>query len=64
MELTRFQNKIKLLKLLERVTILVKEGIKESTAKIKGRYTTIKLDVFVLMANMVFVQQSTHLSIV
>jgi len=55
MELTRFQDKIKLLKLLERVTILVKEGIKESTAKIKGRYTTIKLDVFVLMANMVFV---------
>jgi len=49
---------MKLSKLLERVTILVKEGVKESTAKIKGRYTTIKLDVFVLMANMVFVQQS------
>jgi len=55
MELTRFQDKMKLSKLLERVTILVKEGVKELTAKIKGRYTTIKLDVFVLMANMVFV---------
>jgi len=63
-ESTRFQNKIELSELLESITILVKKGVKESTAKIKGKYITIKLDVFVLMANIAFVQQLTHLPIV
>ncbi|KAJ7125480.1 putative RNA helicase [Mycena crocata] len=58
----RQEEKLELAKLLERVPIPVKEGVEEPAAKInvllQAYISQLKLDGFVLVADMVFVQQS------
>jgi pre-mRNA-splicing helicase BRR2 len=58
----RVQEKLELSKLLERVPIPVKESVEEPAAKInvllQAFISQLKLDGFVLVADMVFVQQS------
>ncbi|XP_006459706.1 hypothetical protein AGABI2DRAFT_219047 [Agaricus bisporus var. bisporus H97] len=58
----RQEEKLELVKLLERVPIPVKEGVEEPAAKInvllQAYISQLKLDGFVLVADMVFVQQS------
>ncbi|KAE9386751.1 Sec63-domain-containing protein [Gymnopus androsaceus JB14] len=58
----RQEEKIELAKLLERVPIPVKESVEEPAAKInvllQAYVSQLKLDGFVLVADMVFVQQS------
>ncbi|KAF9267488.1 Sec63-domain-containing protein [Marasmius fiardii PR-910] len=58
----RQEEKLELAKLLERVPIPVKEGVEEPAAKInvllQAYISQLKLDGFVLLADMVFVQQS------
>ncbi|KAK7461038.1 Pre-mRNA-splicing helicase BRR2 [Stygiomarasmius scandens] len=58
----RQEEKLELSKLLERVPIPVKEGVEEPAAKInvllQAYISQLKLDGFVLVADMVFVQQS------
>ncbi|KAJ7578996.1 putative RNA helicase [Mycena floridula] len=58
----RAEEKLELAKLLERVPIPVKEGVEEPAAKInvllQAWISGLKLDGFVLMADMVFVTQS------
>ncbi|KAF5375631.1 hypothetical protein D9757_008508 [Collybiopsis confluens] len=58
----RQEEKIELAKLLERVPIPVKESVEEPAAKInvllQAYISQLKLDGFVLLADMVFVQQS------
>ena len=58
---------MELSKLLERVPVPVKEGVEEPTAKInvllQAYISQSKLDGFVLVADMVFVQQSAGRSV-
>lgn len=58
----RQEEKLELAKLLERVPIPVKESVEEPAAKInvllQAYISQLKLDGFVLVADMVFVQQS------
>ncbi|KAF8056607.1 DNA polymerase theta/eta [Lyophyllum atratum] len=58
----RQEEKLELAKLLERVPIPVKEGVEEPAAKInvllQAYISQLKLEGFVLLADMVFVQQS------
>ena len=58
----RQEEKVELAKLLERVPIPVKESVEEPAAKInvllQAYISQLKLDGFVLVADMVFVQQS------
>lgn len=58
----RPEEKVELARLLERVPIPVKESVDEPTSKInvllQAYISGLKLDGFVLVADMVFVQQS------
>lgn len=58
----RQEEKLELVKLLERVPIPVKEGVDEPTAKVnvllQAYISGLKLDGFTIVADMVFVQQS------
>ena len=56
------EEKLELLKLLERVPIPIKESIEEPSAKVnvllQAYISQLKLDGFALMADMVFITQS------